>query len=400
MPLIFSADDLDVQARLRDAFDPIGPGQPRQGAAAGQPLRRAAARPGGRVGVSREASLDVATRRGLPSCVRGASRRRRSCRSAGARSGRSAARRPDGAPRSRAPAGIVDVRPRRADGHRRRGHDRRRRSTRVLGRGGPGVPARSAGSRRPPSAACSRSGCPGHRRLRYGPLRDRAARGALRHRRRSPRQGRRHDGQERQRLRPPPAARRLARHARRDRPGDAAVPSRAPADVGLVRDRRRPGARCAAARFRPSTHPRRTAARTHVLLEGHADDVAAEAATATGVADRPDRRRGRRVRTGAASRCRPSAVDARRRRARRTTGCAGSAEAGVGTVHVAADDAGGLAAAREVAAAPRRLAAPRGGRARPRRVRRRAAERRASWRGSRTRFDPTGKLQPGRLPLP
>jgi glycolate oxidase len=30
MPLIFSADDLDAQARLRDAFDPSGRANPRK----------------------------------------------------------------------------------------------------------------------------------------------------------------------------------------------------------------------------------------------------------------------------------------------------------------------------------------------------------------------------------
>ena len=55
MPLIFTPDDLDAQARLRDAFDPSGLANPRQGAAAGQPLRRAAARSGGRVGLTVEA---------------------------------------------------------------------------------------------------------------------------------------------------------------------------------------------------------------------------------------------------------------------------------------------------------------------------------------------------------
>ena len=49
MPLIFSADDLDAQARLRDAFDPSGRANPQQGAPAGEPLRRAATGARGRV---------------------------------------------------------------------------------------------------------------------------------------------------------------------------------------------------------------------------------------------------------------------------------------------------------------------------------------------------------------
>ena len=51
------------------------------------------------------------------------------------------------------------------------------------------------------------------------------ARGALRHRRRPRREGRRADGEERDRLRPAPAHGRLVRHARRARAGDAALPA-------------------------------------------------------------------------------------------------------------------------------------------------------------------------------
>ena len=49
MPLLFGPVDLDLQARLREAFDPDGLANPRQGAARRQPLRRPPAGPGGRV---------------------------------------------------------------------------------------------------------------------------------------------------------------------------------------------------------------------------------------------------------------------------------------------------------------------------------------------------------------
>ena len=49
MPLVFSADDLDAQARLRDAFDPSGRANPHKILPAGQPLRRAPAGARGRV---------------------------------------------------------------------------------------------------------------------------------------------------------------------------------------------------------------------------------------------------------------------------------------------------------------------------------------------------------------
>ena len=52
MPLLFTPDDLDAQARLRDAFDPDGAANPMKVLPRGQPLRRAAARAGGRVDLS------------------------------------------------------------------------------------------------------------------------------------------------------------------------------------------------------------------------------------------------------------------------------------------------------------------------------------------------------------
>ena len=51
MPLLFGPDDLDAQARLREAFDPDGVANPTKVLPAGQPVRRPAGGPRGRVGV-------------------------------------------------------------------------------------------------------------------------------------------------------------------------------------------------------------------------------------------------------------------------------------------------------------------------------------------------------------
>ena len=72
----------------------------------------------------------------------------------------------------------------------------------------------------------------GLRRLRVGPAARRAARGALRHRRRPARHRRRPDGQERHRLRPLPAAGRLARHARAASARSSCARVRAPRQPG------------------------------------------------------------------------------------------------------------------------------------------------------------------------
>ena len=47
MPMLFSPDDLDAQARLREAFDPDGVANPQQGAARRVALRRPAEHPAG-----------------------------------------------------------------------------------------------------------------------------------------------------------------------------------------------------------------------------------------------------------------------------------------------------------------------------------------------------------------
>ncbi len=73
MPRMFSVDDLDAQARLRDAFDPDGAANPEKVLPRGQPLRRDPARAGGHMDMIAPAPA--------------------SRRSARARSGRSADRR-------------------------------------------------------------------------------------------------------------------------------------------------------------------------------------------------------------------------------------------------------------------------------------------------------------------
>ena len=159
MPLIFSPDDLDAQARLRDAFDPDGPRQPAEGparAAAGAASCSACPKARGS-DESRSRPIDDAAR------TTGAPPRRRGRRRSGsaARTGRSAARRRP-APTSctcAAPDGVVDLRPRRPHRDRRRGHDRAPSSTDVLGEHGQECAARSPRRPTPPSAACSPPAC-------------------------------------------------------------------------------------------------------------------------------------------------------------------------------------------------------------------------------------------------
>ena len=102
MPRMFSPDDLDAQARLRDAFDPDGVANPQK------VLPR-----GSRCGEIQR----VPTERGYERAVARASARARTGRSAVRR------RRRDRGARAR---GRARVRARRHDDHRRRGHDVRR----------------------------------------------------------------------------------------------------------------------------------------------------------------------------------------------------------------------------------------------------------------------------------
>ena len=221
MPLMFSAVDLAAQDALRAAFDPARRGQPGQGAAQPGPLRRPAGR--------REPSPRA---RGSERCspTRSAAPVRSRSPGSGTRGGPVTGVRTVGAPAGiewiepaemtvtcgagtivaeldDALAGPRPVRGHPADRHRRRRAGRR--------------PQRVA----PP-------------RLRPG-ARRRAA-GALRVGRRRGRQGRRPDGQERQRVRPVPAARRVARDARLPRRRHPADPA-AGALRAVVRRRRRSG---------------------------------------------------------------------------------------------------------------------------------------------------------------
>ena len=210
MPLLFSPDDLDAQARLRDAFDPDGAANPLEGAAARQPVRRAATGPGGHVDLSGVPARRWRRRRAVVASRRahavGGRQRGRAGRRGRGTGGRASRYEPEDLTVTvGAGTSFADAR-----------RDARRART--------GVPARPA--RRDATIggllACGLSGRPPPP-ARAAP-RPRA-RGALRHRRRARRQGRRTDGEERHRLRPAAAARRLARHARRARAGDAALPS-------------------------------------------------------------------------------------------------------------------------------------------------------------------------------
>ena len=100
MPLVFSADDLDAQARLRDAFDPDGACNPQKVLPAGSRCGDLQHAPGGRVDLS--ALTASPTRSGPNGPGRAAS--------AAARSGTSAARRRPDAREVRAPAGVVELR--------------------------------------------------------------------------------------------------------------------------------------------------------------------------------------------------------------------------------------------------------------------------------------------------
>ena len=161
-------------------------------------------------------------------------------------------------------------------------------------------------------------GLSGHRRLRYGPAARPGARGALRHRRRPAREGRRAHGQERDRLRP-------ARGCSSGRSAPSACSSQVILRCQPLARRRRSGRdrpthpvrRCAAAAYRPSciawdgTHDARAARgrRRRRRTPSSAPPALEPVAGAPAVA--------RRARTGAASRCRPAASRALGRRARR-----------------------------------------------------------------------------------
>ena len=214
MPLVFSADDLDAQARLRDAFDPSGRANPGKVLPAGQPVRRARsgsprARGSEPRSTARRASSTSARRSATPQ------RRVDSRRRPHALGGRRPAAR--ATPSVRAPAGIVAYDPADLTVMRRGGHDGGRARRRARRRG-PGVRARSPRCRRATVGGDARGRALGHAPApRTGPLRDRVlevrfvtADGRLV-------QGGGPTVKNVTRLRPPAAAGRVARHARRAR---------------------------------------------------------------------------------------------------------------------------------------------------------------------------------------
>ena len=121
---------------------------------------------------------------------------------------------------------------------------------------------------------------PGRRSQRHPPPRlrpgaRRAAASSVRLGRGNDHQGWWPDGEERQRLRPLPPARRVARHPRPDRRRDPAHPAVA-AHVAMVRGRDRPrSGPVVAALHRPSTLLW-DGTTTWVLLEGHPADIEAQ----------------------------------------------------------------------------------------------------------------------------
>ena len=273
MPLVFSADDLDAQARLRDAFDPSGRANPRKVLPRGSRCGELPARPRGRVDLM--ATLTAVDE--LCETVAGAG----TVAAVGSRThwevGGPAAGRGRRDPGARARR-HRHLRPGRPHRHRRGGHPQRR-AGRGPRRRGPGVRARSAR----PVRHRRRVAGDGPVRAPPPPSRTAArprARGALRHRRRTAREGRGTDGQERERLRPAPPPRRLARLA-------SACSCRSP--CGASPSRRAPSGSSTAADpfalrrdlYRPSCLLW-DGTRTHVLLEGIPADVAAERARIDG----------------------------------------------------------------------------------------------------------------------
>ena len=210
MPLLFSPDDLDAPSAAARRVRSRRRRQPAQGAAARQPVRRAAASAGGHVDLTELSRRAVDARRTVVAV--GGTRRTGSVGD------------PTGArDEVRAPAGVVAYEP--ADmtitvgaGTTFAELDARPRRAR------PGVPARPARHERD-GRRCRRVRAVGHPPAAPRPAPRPRARGALRDRRRTRRQGRRPDGEERDRLRPAAPVGRLVRHARRARAGDVAVPA-------------------------------------------------------------------------------------------------------------------------------------------------------------------------------
>ena len=345
MPLMFTPEDLAAQAWMRDAFDPDGAANPGKVLPRGSRCGEIARVPEGTwVPTWTVSNADV--ERSRPSSRRPAP----SCRSVRARTARSVGRCPS-ASRS-APAGIVAYDPAELTVTVGAGTSvaELREALGAAGQECPLDPRDDAAT----VGGVIAAGLSGHRRLRYGPVRDARARGAARDRRRQPRARRRAGGEERHRLRPAPPDRGIARHPRGDRAGDPAVPPRPATSAWATVDA--PPEFVRARVFAPSTLLW-DGARTQLLLEGDGRDVDLQlAAVGTGSTaavrhhgpawpDGPHRGR-ISVRPGAIVEL-GVALDA-------IAGAAGSPKAGVGTVHVATDTADALT---ERAAAPTRPAA-------------------------------------------
>ena len=205
-------------------------------------------------------------------------------------------------------------------------------------RRGSAVSARST-SRRGHRGWCAGGRSLGRASTSLRPAPEPVARSALRHQRRPPHQGRRAHGEERQRIRRRPLDGGLIRYARRHRAGDDAVRAVA-SRIGMAR--------------LPTLGPRVTTCVPHRnVLSGTARDhsLGRGLRRRRGGGGCPSRRRGHD---------RPPAVAARSHRGRISIppnalasagpqlddlGLTWLAEAGVGTIHVATDDAQALAGA-------------------------------------------------------
>ena len=348
MPLLFTPADLDAAGPPASRLRPRRRRQPAQGAAGRQPLRRPA-------GTCRRARGSE-----RPSPPRSAPTGRSPASAAGP-SGTSAGRPARRAREVQAPAGIEWVAPEEMTVRCGAGTPVAELDAALAEHGPVRRPAGLAGRRR--SAASLAVGRSGMRRLGHGPVRDTLLQAGVVTGRRRGGEGRRPDGEERERLRPVPPARRLAR-ARSAFVGDV-----------ILRTRPRP-ARCRGGS--PAAADPRSTVRGHRPVPPDVDPVgrhdhlgAASRAIRPTSPPRPRARRPRRGR-GGPPRC-PRRAGCRCRRAS-CVGChrtaAFVAEVGVGVVHTR----------------PRRLP--------PRALD--AGRRRRCTGGSRRCFDPTGRLNPGR----
>ena len=367
MPLIFSARRPRRPGAPARRVRPVGTGQPAQGAAAREPVRRAAAGP------RRCVDLMTARHRRRRALRDDRPGRAWSPRSAAAPTGRSAARRRPATSSCRCarPSASSTYDPADLTVTVARGDDLLRRARRrCSGAEGQECALDPRDPDAPRVGGLLATGLSGHRRLRLRtPARPRAG-SALRHRRRPARQGRGPDGQERERLRPPPAARRIASAPSacwcRSRCGASRVAAtaawfttdadpfalrRAPVPPFVPGVGRHAHARAARGSRRPTSPP-----------SGRSVDDAAEGARA--LPHWPD---------GRASRSHLGATLGVARHWRLRSNAAGVrwiAEVGVGTVHVAADDDDALARCTRRGRRGRGLDAARGRRARSRRLRR------------------------------